>query len=379
MAASHIGSLKKSLAPLKDPRVRRRTQHRLFDILIIAICAVIADCDDWQAIVLFAKERETWFKRFLSLPNGIPSHDTFERVFTKINARVFQECCLQWLKDVSGLIGVKHMAIDGKTLRGSKRGKLHALHLVSAWATQAEITLGQVDVDGKSNEITAIPKLLELLDVKGALVSIDAMGCQKEIAAQIVEGGGDYLLAVKGNQEHLLADIQATVTRALDGQLPSDAVEESTTRTADHGREEKRWCMVIQNLEEIRDRDAWKKLKSVVMCSYECTEKGRTTTEVRYFISSRKLSSRQCAKGMRGHWEIENGLHWQLDVSFGEDASRISDRQRAEGFAMLRKVALCLLAQNPEEISIAKKRQKAALNTAFLAEVIAGIEKVANV
>jgi predicted transposase YbfD/YdcC len=379
MAASNVGSFKKYFAPIKDPRVRGRTRHRLIDILVIAICAVIADCDDWQSIVLFAKQRETWFKRFLSLPNGIPSHDTFERVFTKIHARAFQDCCLQWLKDVSGLMGVKHMAIDGKTLRGSKRRTHSALHLVSAWATEAGMTLGQLAVDGKSNEITAIPKLLELLDVKGALVSIDAIGCQKAIAAQIVEGGGDYLLAVKGNQEHLLADIQATVTKALDGLLPTGTVEEFTTRSVNHGREENRWCMVIQNLEEIRDRDAWKNLRSLVMCSYESEEKGRTTAEVRYFISSRKLAARKCAEGLRGHWQIENGLHWQLDVSFGEDASRISDRQRAEGFAMLRKVGLCLLAQHPEEISIAKKRQKAALNPEFLAEVIAGVDKVARV
>ena len=379
MAASNVGSIKKHFTRLKDPRVRRRTQHLLINIIFIAICGVIANCNDWHDIVLFAKKRQAWFKRFLRLPNGVPSHDTFERVFTLLDGQAFQRCCLLWLREVSELLGVKHIAIDGKTLCGSARGTLKPLHLVSAWATQAGLTLGQVAVDGKSNEITAIPVLLELLDLKGALVTIDAMGCQKDIAAKIVAGGGDYLLTVKANQEHLLEDIQTTVEKALDGKLPTDTVEQYTTHTVDHGRDEERSYIVIHHVEDIRDRDQWAQLKTVGMCYYERTENGQPVTEVRYFISSRKLKGRQCAQATRGHWGIENNLHWQLDVSFHEDASRIHERQRATAFAMLRKLALCLLKQHPAEDSIARKRIAAALDPAFLAEVLAGAKNLEEV
>jgi len=379
MAASNVGSIKKHFTRLKDPRVRRRTQHLLIDIIFIAICGVIANCNDWHDIVVFAKKRQAWFKRFLRLPNGIPSHDTFERVFTLLDGQAFQRCCLLWLREVSELLGVKHIAIDGKTLCGSARGTLRPLHLVSAWATKAGLTLGQVAVDGKSNEITAIPVLLDLLDLKGALVTIDAMGCQKEIAAKIVAAGGDYLLTVKGNQEHLLADIQATVEKALDGKLPAGTVEQYTTRTIDHGRDEERSYIVIHDLKDIRDRDQWTQSKSVGMCHYERTENGQPVAEVRYFISSRKIKGRQCAQATRGHWGIENNLHWQLDVSFHEDASRIHQRERATAFAMLRKIALCLLQQHPAEDSVARKRLTAALDPAFLAEVLAGAKNLEEV
>ena len=379
MAASNVVSIKKHFARLKDPRVRGRTQHLLIDIIFIAICGVIANCNDWHDIVLFAQKREPWFKRFLRLRNGVPSHDTFERVFTLLDGQAFQRCCLLWLREVAELLGVKHIAIDGKTLCGSARGTLKPLHLVSAWATQAGLTLGQVAVTGKSNEITAIPVLLQLLDLKGALVTIDAMGCQKEIAARIVAGGGDYLLTVKGNQEHLLEDVQTTVAKALDGKLPAGTVEEYTTHTVDHGRREERSYVVIHYVEDIRDRDKWAQLKTVGMCCYERTENGQSTTEARYFISSRKIKGRQCDQVMRGHWAIENNLHWHLDVSFSEDASRIQERQRATAFAMLRKVALCLLTQHPAEDSIARKRMAAALDPAFLAEILAGAKNLDEV
>lgn len=379
MVASNVGSMKTYFARLKDPRVRGRTRHLLMDIIVIAICGVIANCNDWHEIVVFAKKREEWFKRFLKLPNGIPCHDTFERVFTKLDERAFQKCCLRWLHEASELLGVQDIAIDGKSLCGSARGDSKPLHLVSAWATQAGLTLGQVAVDGKSNEITAVPVLLELLDLKGALVTIDAMGCQKEIAAKIVAGGGDYLLTVKGNQEHLLEDIQLTVAKALDDELPAGTVEQYVTHTEDHGRHEERSYVVIHYVEDIRDRDQWAQLKTVGMCCYETTANGKTTTEVRYFISSRKLKARRCAGATRGHWGIENNLHWHLDATFGEDDSRIHDRRRAMAFAMLRKVALCLLEQNPAKESIAKKRIAAALDPDFLAEILAGAKNLQEV
>ena len=236
--AAPVCSIKKHFRKLKDPRVVGRAKHRLVDLIVIALCAVIANSDDWPDISVFARKRADWFRRFLALPGGIPSHDTFERVFAALDHRVFERCCLDWLREAAQLVGVGHIAIDGKTLRGSASSKLGPLHLVSAWATGAHVSLGQVAVDGKSNEIDAIPKLLELLDLNGALVTIDAIGCQKKIAKQIVEGGGDYVLPVKGNQERLQQDIQQTVGRALEGELAKGATASYTSVEQGHGRRE---------------------------------------------------------------------------------------------------------------------------------------------
>jgi predicted transposase YbfD/YdcC len=378
-ANSRVGSMKRYFSALKDPRVRGRTEHRLIDIVAIALCGVIANCDGWTDIIDFATNRVGWFKGFLKLPNGIPSHDTFERVFGKIDAAVFNRCCVAWLRAVSDVLGVGHIAIDGKTLRGSATGELAPLHLVSAWATEAQLTLGEVAVEGKSNEITAIPELLKLLDLKGALVTIDAIGCQKAIAQQIVDKGGDYLLAVKGNQEHLLEDIQATVTKALDGELPKHQVATVTTTEEGHGRIERRTYTVITNLDDIRDRKLWAGLSTVVMCFRERTVKGTTTEEAHYFIGSGRLGARQVAKNLRGHWGIENHLHWQLDVHLGEDNSRIQERNAARNFASMRKSALCVLKRHPAEKSIPRKRKLAAQNPDFLAEIISGVAKEAKV
>jgi len=380
MAAPRVGSIKRHFAKLPDPRVRGRTRHRLLDIVVLAICGVIANCDDWPDIVLFARKRQTWFRQFLALPHGVPSHDTFERVFAHLDPCAFERCCIAWLQAVAGLLGLGHIAIDGKTLCGSAGSKLGPLHLVSAWATQARLTLGQVAVDSKSNEITAIPQLLALLDLKGALVSIDAMGCQKEIAQAIVSGGGDYVLTVKGNQERLLADIQSTVEQALDGNLPGDVVETYTTTECAHGRQEERSYVVIHDVEGIRDREAWPKLAAVGMCYRERTVAGKTCTEVRYFIGSRqRMRVRKYARVLRDHWFIENNLHWQLDVSFAEDASRIQERHAAENFALLRRLALGLLKQDPTKQSIARKRKEAALDTRFLETILTGASKVEKV
>ena len=370
VATTRVGSLKKHFRRLSDPRVVGRTRHLLIDIVVIAICAVIADCDDWPDIVQFARKREDWFRRFLKLPGGIPAHDTFERVFGALDGRAFQGCCLSWLHAAADLVGVGHIAIDGKTLCGSASSKLGPLHLVSAWATQVNLTLGQVPVDSKSNEITAIPKLLELLDLHGALVTIDAIGCQKEIAQKIVDGGGDYVLAVKGNQEHLLEDIQATVQQALDGELDPGVVAEYTAREEGHGRHEERSYVIIEHAEGLRDRAAWPSVTTVGMCHYERTVAGKLTSEVHYFIGSRRMSARKYAQVLRNHWRIENNLHWQLDISFGEDQSRVQDRQSVENIALLRKIALCLLKRNPTKTSIARKRKAAALDSDFLEEIL---------
>lgn len=369
-ALTSVASIKKHFRGLKDPRVKGRSSHLLVDVITIAICAVICNCDDWRDIELFAREREAWFRRFLRLPHGIPSHDTFARIFARLDSSAFSRCCVDWLRAASELVGLSHIAIDGKTIRGSASSKLAPLHLVSAWATQAHLSLGQVAVDGKSNEITAIPQLLELLDLKGALVSIDAIGCQKKIAGKIVERGGDYVLAVKSNQKHLLSDIQETVGKALDGKFAKHQVAMITTVDEGHGRHEERTYMVITNLEGIRDRAAWPNLKVVGMCCRQRRVNGEETMECHYFIGSRKMGARKYGEVLRNHWSIENNLHWQLDVSFDEDKSQIEDRNTAANFAVLRKLALMLLKRNPADLSIARKRMKAALAPEFLEEIL---------
>jgi predicted transposase YbfD/YdcC len=378
-AEPSVASIKKHFRRLIDPRVSGRTKHRLIDLLVMALCGIIANCDDWPDIALFAQQRESWFRRFLGLPGGIPSHDTFERVFAALNPRALEACCLAWLRAVAGLAGIEHIAIDGKSLRGSGNAKLGALHLVSAWATQAQVSLGQVAVEGKGNEITAIPKLLELLDLDGALVTIDAIGCQKGIAKRIVGRGGDYVLVVKANQERLLDDIQETVARALDGALPARRVRQCTTTERGHGRGEERSCVAIEDVGGIRDRSAWPHVRVVGMCRRERTVNGETTTEVSYFIGSRRMAARRYLAALRNHWGIENNLHWQLDVSFHEDASRVANRHGAENLSLFRKLALSLLKQNPRQETMARKRKAAAVDPRYLAEIITGHTKLVEV
>jgi predicted transposase YbfD/YdcC len=371
-AQPSVASVKKHFRRLRDPRVEGRTKHRLIDLLVLALCGIIANCHDWPDIALFAQQRQAWFRRFLALPGGIPAHDTFERVFAALNPRALEACCLAWLRAVAGLASVEHMAIDGKSLRGSAGSKLGALHVVSAWATKAQVALGQVAVDGKGNEITAIPKLLDLLDLDGALVTIDAIGCQKAIAKKIVDRGGDYVLVVKANQERLMEDIQETLTRGLDGELPAARVRQSTTTEQGHGRQEERSCVVIDDVGGIRDRSAWAHLRVVGMCCRERTVNGETTTEVCYFIGSRRMAARRYLAALRNPWGIENNLHWQLDVSFHEDASRVENRHGAENLSLLRKLALSLLKQDPRQETIARKRKAAAVDPGHLAEIITG-------
>jgi predicted transposase YbfD/YdcC len=354
---------------LTDPR--RAPRHRLLDIIGIAICAVIAGADDWQQIETFGRDRRPWLQRFFTLANGIPSHDTFERVFDRINPRAFGAAFGQWMRALADAVGIKHIAIDGKTLRrsGSAARDLGPLHLVSAWATANHIALGQVAVDGKSNEITAIPQLLDLLDLHGALVTIDAMGCQKAIARKIVDGGGDYLLTVKGNQEQLLADIEQSLIDACENNFAGMKDDTYETREHGHGREEYRCYSVLQNVDGIRQRDQWAKLTAIGLC-YSVRKVGdKKSEELRYFIGSKAAGARYYGQALRHHWGIENNLHWQLDVTFHEDNSRVQKRNGAANLALLRKLALTLLKQQPGKGSIACKRLHAALNVDFLEQV----------
>jgi predicted transposase YbfD/YdcC len=371
MATSPL-ALRKHLRHLKDPRIDRCKRHLFLDIITMALCAVIGGANTWPDIATFARRRKDWFQRFLELPNGIPSHHTFERVFDRIDPQALQQGLVAWLHGISELIGVRHIAIDGKTLRHSGGGSssLRCLHLVSAWATDANLTLGQVATEEKSNEITAIPRLLALLDLHGALVTIDAMGCQKDIAQQIVDGGGDYALTVKGNQEHLEEDILACFIHAYDNDLQGIQYDKYETEENGHGRHEKRVCEVIYEPEGIRNQAEWAQLQIVGKIYRERTENGQTSYEEQYFIGSKRCSAKRYGIALRKHWGIENQLHWQMDVTFGEDASRIQKRHGGQNFALLRRLALGLLKQHPSKGSIRSKRYEATLDVSFLEEIL---------
>jgi predicted transposase YbfD/YdcC len=357
---------------LRDPRRLHLKRHLLLDIIVMALCAVICGANDWQEVATFARHRRDWLATFLALPNGTPSHDTFERVFDRLEPQVFQRCFRSWVGALARQLGMNHIAIDGKTMRHSGSGPKgwKPLHLVSAWARECQLSLGQVAVEEKSNEITAIPRLLELLDLHGALVTIDAMGCQKEIARKIVAGGGDYVLSVKDNQPHLLEDIQACLEKALDQDLAGVAHDSYETKERGHGREETRSYLIVSEPAGIRKQDEWTNLKVIGMCRKEGTVAGKPFDEVHYFIGSRVMSAQDYAQVLRGHWSIENNLHWQLDVTFGEDANRVQRRHEAENLALVRRLALGLLKRHPDKRSVKCKRLAAALDTGFLEEIL---------
>jgi predicted transposase YbfD/YdcC len=361
-------------ADLNDFRVERTKRYPLAEIIAIAICAVIGGAESWVQVEVFGNAKKEWFARFLQLENGIPSHDTFGRVFTLLDPRRLQEGFRNWVADLCDGVVLKQVAIDGKTSRGSGKGKSgarRALHLVHAWACQQHLLLGAVATEDKSNEITAIPQLLALLDLRGAFVTIDAMGCQKEIAAQIRDQGGHYLLAVKENQPRLYEDIDRHWQEALAQDLEGVAYSQTATREQGHGRRETRLCWVFTDLEGIRDRELWRDLRSVVVVVSEREEGGKSVSEHRYYISSRKASAGTLLSAIRGHWGVENSLHWVLDVTFAEDAHRIADLRAAENFGLLRRLALSLLKRaDGGKGSIRSKQMRAGWDNDFLAQVI---------
>jgi len=358
---------------LKDPRINRRKLHSLEAILVIALCAVIAGAEDFQQIALFGQKRKAWLERFVPLPNGVPSHDTFERVFARVDPVAFGRCFTGWMQAWHAKLTGKHLAIDGKAVKGSAdKGKgLRCLHLVNAWACEANLCLGLVACDADSNEITAVPRLLETLDLKGALVSLDAEGCQKAIAEQIVDQGGDYLLVVKQNQGNLHAQIEAFFKRELDSGFAGPTTSCYEKAEQGHGRRESRFYAVAQVPEAVTERANWPKLSVVGMCYSERTAGGgKTSYEVRYFIGSKKAKARYYGKGLRGHWRVENNCHWQLDVTFGEDDSQVRQRQAATNLAVVRRLALNLLKQEKAEMSIARKQFAAAMDTDYLEKIL---------
>ena len=368
-------SIRTHFANLEDPRLDRTRFHNLMDILVISICAVISGADGWLDIAAYGVAKYHWLKTFLDLPNGIPSHDTFRRVFCLLDPAAFQECFQRWIDALSAGLGLKRIAIDGKVLRRSfdrATGKA-ALHLVSAWATEQHLVLGQVAVDSKSNEITAIPKLLELLDVAGAIVTIDAMGCQKEIAAKVREGEADYVLSVKDNQPHLLEDIQVCFEKGLDSDFAKMEHSYHEEVYQGHGRLETHYVHTIVNPEGIRDKEQWKDLRAITMIISQQQQAGKELTEeVRYYIGSKAAKAKAYASYVRGHWGIENGQHWILDVCFGEDQSRMRTDHSPENMGLLRRLALSLLKQHKRKGSVRGKRLKSGWNDEFLAEVLCG-------
>jgi predicted transposase YbfD/YdcC len=371
-------AIKQHFRRLKDPRRKHLQRHRFLDILTITICAVVGGADNWEEIAAFGRRHQDWFKKYLALPHGIPSHDTIERVLSRLDSQAFQQCLRQWLLSAGDALGVEAIAIDGKTLRGSRRqsAPLGPLHLVSAWATRSRLCLGEVAVDGKSNEITAIPKLLEMLELKGALVTIDAMGCQKEIAAQIRAKGGHYLLTVKENHANLFQDIVACFANAHEVDYRGVDYDEHVTETKERGRHEKRVTTVLYQPKGIRNQDDWKDLRVVGMCYVERTVNGATSSECRYFIGDHKRSARYYALGLRNHWGIENHLHWHLDVSFAEDANRTADRKAAENLSLVRRTACTLVKRHPAPGGIKSKRRQAGWDTTFLEEILRGGAKL---
>ncbi len=362
--------LRDFFADLPDPRVTGRCTHDLTDIVLIVVCGTIAGADDFVSIAGWAQSKEAWLRERLGLrlAHGVPSHDTLNRVFAVLSPREFHEGFLAWVAVAADRLRVKQIPIDGKALRGSRTGASPALHIVSAWATEAGLTLAQVRTEEKSNEITAIPDLLDLLDISGALVSIDAAGCQKEIAAKIVANRGDYLLAVKENQPRLYEDIERLALAAMEKDYAG--LSQHTREETGHGRAEFRFCFVLADVEAIRDRALWAGLKSVVCVVRSRTVHGKSSDETQYYISSRAGGAKTFQQAVRRHWSIENECHWMLDVAFGEDDHRLRDGHAPENLALVRKMALAMLKKAPAKCGIKNKRLKAGWDNAFLELVL---------
>lgn len=364
-----------AFASVKDPRVENTKHHSLIDIISIAICAVICGADSWVAIETFGKAKQSWLERYLALPNGIPSHDTFGRVFAALDAAEFQEHFICWVRAIWPAELGEIISVDGKTLRGSHDRTIgkEAIHLVSVWAQQSRLVLAQRAVDTKSNEITAIPAVLKLLDLTNCTVTIDAMGCQTAIARQIVEGGGEYVLAVKDNQEQLHSDIADTFRYVVDDGWKDVASSHTRTIEAGHGRIETRDYWLIREPDYLRflnPKGVWRNVGAIGMVVRQRTIGGVTSEETGYYLLSGTPTIERFATAVRGHWGIENQVHWVLDVTFHEDASRIRTGDGAVNFSLLRHIALNLLRRDTSAGSLRTKRFRAALDGEYLLQVL---------
>lgn len=374
MPAKPSASIKHHFADLSDPR-RREVTYPLINIVVIAICAVICGADDFVAIAKYGRTKRDWLGRFLDLSSGIPSHDRFNAVLAAINPAEFEKCLLSWIAALHEITEGQIIAIDGKTLRRSfdKASSKSAIHMVSAWATANHISLGQVVVDEKSNEITAIPKLLEMLDISGSLVTIDAMGCQVEIARKIVDGGGDYCLSAKANQPTLYQGIVDHFLEHMEDDFARTKVRRHVTEEKGHGRQETRYYFICPVPENLPDRGRWANLKAIGIVFSTTFRNGEEHHETRYYLLSKYLSASRFAQATRGHWGIENQLHWQLDVTFQEDQCRIRKGHADANFSILRRTALSLLKnETTAKVGIKNKRLTAAWDESYLEKVLLG-------
>lgn len=360
--------LQSIFSKIDDPRRDLTKLHKLNDILLIGVISVICGADSWNEMELYAQEKEAFLRTFLDLPNGIPSHDTFNRVFSAIDSKQFEVCFIEWVQSLAKLALKEVVAIDGKTIRGAKsKGKKSPIHMVSAYACANNLVLGQVKTHEKSNEITAIPELLDILSIQGTVVTIDAMGCQTEIASKIIEREADYILAVKGNQEQLLQDIEDEFRFGKN-------METAISEEPGHGRIETRTCSVITDFKFIEDGTKWKNLRTVIKVDsvreFKNSDKA-TERATRYYISSLGDSAENFQKAVRAHWGIENKLHWMLDVAFSEDASRKRTGNATQNFSILTKIALNLLKKDKKaKVGVKSRRLKAALSNAYLLEIL---------
>ena len=359
---------------VKDPRIERTKQHKLIDIVTIAICAVICGADSWVAIETYGKAKEDWLKEFLELPNGIPSHDTFARVFARIGPILFQECFLAWVKSIFHVTNGEVIAIDGKKLKHSYDNKFssNAINMVSAWAATNRLVLGQKKVDKKSNEITAIPELIKVLDIAGCIVTIDAIGCQKKIVSLIYEKKGDYVIALKKNQTNLHKNVEELFKEAISKQFEGFDASTYSTHESGHGRDEIRHYLMLSDISsQVIESNKWDNLKSIGMVESIRTENGKTTVETRYYISSLDNNAKKFADSVRSHWGIENSLHWILDVGMIEDDCKIRKGNAPQNFAVLRHIAINLLGQEKsQKLGIKNKQFLAAIDDSYLTKIL---------
>jgi predicted transposase YbfD/YdcC len=359
---------------LTDPR-RREVIYPLINVVTIALCAVICGADDFVSIAAWGRMKRAWLTKILDLSSGIPSHDRFNAILAAIKPAEFEQCLLSWVTALHEITDGQLVAIDGKTLRRSfdTASSKAAIHMVSAWATANHISLGQVVVDQKSNEITAIPKLLEILEISGALVTIDAMGCQTEIAEKIIAAGADYCLAVKGNQPTLHQGIVKFFDEHLEDDFARTSVRRHETQEKGHGRQETRYYFVCPVPNDLPDRARWSGLKAIGIVISSTQRNGKDCGDVRYYILSKHLAAKRFAVAVRGHWAIENRLHWQLDVTFQEDQCRLRQGHADANFSILRRTALSLLKNEPSaKVGIKNKRLISGWNETYLEKVLLG-------